>query len=729
MKFDENGRRIPPSEILKNKQIYLRSPMVRSHLCQGNCVHFQVSKFNFRQSKVRCHICDIFIRIQGTKGSIGRECSCCGVQLGRTISEVEKYGKFGVGNNGMDDDFWTEENKRKNQFNNSESKKRGVSDEEEEFDESKKTYSELKDFIEEGMKLQANYQLVMLDELVSNDTRHKGQIAEAIAFWNNKDPSDFEVLKYYMDVIPVYDVLVKREFVRYASDYNSPISPVFALNVDLEEFQQARIQELITEKLEQWNKKHGIPDNEFPNADTKNNVIWTAKWKKVPQVSQPSTLERPEGVSVGSKYWIWSVTEENWEKVIQKKVWGSKADVENIEKYVQKGDQIIFYVKGTNQFKGIMKLSSDWLDDSRNLRWTDEIENQEVIYNSFVILKQVVLGVADIDLLENLEIFKDRPREQRGLVLKGTGGGYPANNCRPIPDSDYEEIKQLLMENPGTGKSENQLYRTQEQTESNSQKEEMISKECPSCGYTIRGVGYSKNFEDKLEYYFGYRQMDPNDPRTRKPQSYCRKCRRNEKVPDIQSKQATNYVLLRHKVDRNPYRDNMDEGYYSYTKIANYTKLYPGTNTIWFDKIDGDYYFWGYGTIFKIDENTKTEKKWGGSANGITRINYEAKFEKLNFFAEHESSKNVNGKFLKKATSGITQDIKQSISFNEQSSILPIDEVLYNSIINSRKINYKKKKISKEEIVQEISDISKRMREMQDELNELTKRLENGNEN
>lgn len=543
MNFDENGRRISPHEILKNKQIYLRSPM-RSDLCHGTCVHFQVSKFNFREAKVRCHICDIFIRIQGTKDSVGRICSCCGVQLGRTISQVEKYGKNGVVNDKMGDDFWTEKNKKKNQFNNSESEKRDISVGVEEFDESKKTYSELKEFIEEGMKLQANYQLVMLDELVSNDTRHKGQIAEAIAFWNNKDPSDLEVLKYYMDMIPVYDVLIKGGFVRYASDYNSPISPVFTLNVDLEEFQQARIQELITEKLEQWNKEHGIPDNEFPNADTKNNVIWTAKWRKVPEVTQPSTLERPEGVSVGSKYWIWSVTEENWDKVVQKKVWGSKADVENIEKYVQKGDKIIFYVKGTNQFKGIMKLSSDWQDDSRNLRWTDEIQEQEVIYNSFVELKQVVLGVADIDLLENLEIFKEKPREQRGFVLKGTGGGYPANNCRPIPDSDYEKIKQLLDRDPSDYKRQKleSVKRIGEKWEAEKIEDEseeelkidsrgMATKICPCCKFKFFGYPDSQNFENKMEMFFGYRpkrNLSDEGEEVRIPQSWCRKCRKHK---------------------------------------------------------------------------------------------------------------------------------------------------------------------------------------------------------
>ena len=93
-------------------------------------------------------------------------------------------------------------------------------------------------------------------------------------------------------------------------------------------------------------------------------------------------------------HWIWSVTPENWEKVKANKVWGSKAAPERIQKYVQVGDQIIFYVKGTKTFKGIMQVSESWNDDSSNLRWTDEIKNQEVIYNSYVKLKQKCLGSA-----------------------------------------------------------------------------------------------------------------------------------------------------------------------------------------------------------------------------------------------------------------------------------------------------------------------------------------------
>jgi hypothetical protein len=73
----------------------------------------------------------------------------------------------------------------------------------------KKTYGQVREFIEEGMVLQANYQLVMMKYLVAHKIAHKGQIAEELAFYNNQDNSDIEVVKKFFKV-PVYEVLEKR---------------------------------------------------------------------------------------------------------------------------------------------------------------------------------------------------------------------------------------------------------------------------------------------------------------------------------------------------------------------------------------------------------------------------------------------------------------------------------------------------------------------------------------
>ena len=68
-----------------------------------------------------------------------------------------------------------------------------------------------KDFLD-TIQLQSNYQLVMLKELVEYGVNHKGQIAESLAYFNNKDTTDFNTVKYYLTV-PVYDVLLNHGFV------------------------------------------------------------------------------------------------------------------------------------------------------------------------------------------------------------------------------------------------------------------------------------------------------------------------------------------------------------------------------------------------------------------------------------------------------------------------------------------------------------------------------------
>tara|TARA_Y100000748_G_C15495648_1_gene488134 strand:+ start:177 stop:1529 length:1353 start_codon:yes stop_codon:yes gene_type:complete len=258
----------------------------------------RVSSGRYSSGQFRCQTCEIFLEIGGTNDGQGLFCKCCHFRV-RTKPRNKIYKQKFREKKLVDPQTEKEidpetANEIKKELaelraqleTQKKSKKKATKAKEKNSDGLTKTYIELKEFIEEEMRTQANYQLVMLDELVSNKFRHKGQIAEAIAFWNNKDPSDFEELKFYMEKIPVYDVLIKHGIVRYASDTSSPISPVYRLNVELEEMEQTRIQELITNRLEIWNKEHGIPDNQFPNADTKNNVRWSSAWKKIPEVKQ-----------------------------------------------------------------------------------------------------------------------------------------------------------------------------------------------------------------------------------------------------------------------------------------------------------------------------------------------------------------------------------------------------------------------------------------------------------
>ena len=360
-------------------------------------------------------------------------------------------------------------------------------------DKSKKTYYELKEFLENEIRPQANYQFVMLKTVLSREIAHKGEIAQDLAIFNDKNPSDIEQIKYFLTV-PVYDVLENHGFVKSMTRYRRKY---YSLNVVLNEYQHIEIDSILQTKIEEWNTEHNIPISSDHGTDT---IDWSSYSAILAQTS--------------INHWIWSVAPENWEKVKANKVWGSKAPSERIQKYVFPGDHIIFYVKGTKAFKGIMEVSESWQDDSSNLRWADEITNQKVIYNSSVKLNEVCLGSASLDDLQDLLVFEGKNPDQRNLVLKGTGGGFPSNNCRSVPVQDFLRIKDLLQNT-----IEEKLEESVEDNET-----EFVVKECPRCHYRIEGLTDEKT--DKLiEEKFGYRQMDPNNPLDRKTQSYCRNCR------------------------------------------------------------------------------------------------------------------------------------------------------------------------------------------------------------
>lgn len=61
----------------------------------------------------------------------------------------------------------------------------------------KKTFDQLIHFIENEMYLQANYQLVMLKVLAGQKKTHKAEIAEELAYYNNKNTSDVNVIKKF----------------------------------------------------------------------------------------------------------------------------------------------------------------------------------------------------------------------------------------------------------------------------------------------------------------------------------------------------------------------------------------------------------------------------------------------------------------------------------------------------------------------------------------------------
>ena len=393
---------------------------------------------------------------------------------------------------------------------------------------SSKTYFELKEFIKNEIKPQANYQFVMLKHLLSR-VSHKGKIAEDLALYNNKDPSNIEEVKKLMRG-PVYDVLEKSGYVKKYLD--SPIDEIplsnsrniikYELDVDLDEFQLMQLDEMLQQKINEYNQEHYIlffdRKYEFPDID------WHEHKHLIQERISPELQQEPkikEPIEQSTNYWLWSVTEENWPQVQSDNLWGSRVTNEQIETIVKLGDFIIFYVSGTKTIRGIFEVTSHWIDDSQNQTWSNEQESKQIIYKSKVSLRPTVLGTVHIDDLVDLTIFAGKTQNAKSKTLMGTNLGYPANNNRPVPKNDFESIKKLLTKSSVI-------------EESKESREEPISilKECPKCHVKIEGLLSStklNKLNDQINEIFGYRQIDSNNSENKKPQSYCRQCRKSEK--------------------------------------------------------------------------------------------------------------------------------------------------------------------------------------------------------
>jgi len=144
-------------------------------------------------------------------------------------------------------------------------------------------------------------------------------------------------------------------------------------------------------------------------------------------------------------YWVWPITQENWEILKNRNVWAAK-NRGAIDK-VQKEDMIIFYIKGTNTFQGIFRVISNWYA-SKEIIWDDEIKENNTIYPFQVTVEPVILGVTDFFRLVQRLTFVEKktpPAPQSYINAHVTG---PANFGRPIPEKDYKIILEELEKKP-----------------------------------------------------------------------------------------------------------------------------------------------------------------------------------------------------------------------------------------------------------------------------------------
>ena len=119
---------------------------------------------------------------------------------------------------------------------------------------------------------------------------HKGKISESLAYFNNKDSSDINVVKSFFNV-PVYKVLLKHEIVTMKDTKTDPSIPLFSLNVKFTDNEKLSMLEDIVNQLVKYNQEQDIPDNEFPNADNMGNIFWDTSERNLVKNYKPNNSE------------------------------------------------------------------------------------------------------------------------------------------------------------------------------------------------------------------------------------------------------------------------------------------------------------------------------------------------------------------------------------------------------------------------------------------------------
>ncbi len=248
--------------------------------CKKICLKYTAKKpitgSRYGSGQKRCQMCEVYITIKGTKNEQGLFCKCCNYRV--RGKPRNKFYKENLRNKEEKEspkfrnahEPWIDVNEDYSNMDNGNSSENKSVPINEEIDEFVKTFHEFKNFLDK-IHLESNYQLVMLKELIEYGILNKGEIAESLAYFNNKNTTDINFVKYYFNV-PVYDVLLKHGFV-IKIDKNSSLQH-YSLNVDLDQMQAIDLINYLSDEIIKYNKKHNIPDNEFPNSNNMGNFNW-----------------------------------------------------------------------------------------------------------------------------------------------------------------------------------------------------------------------------------------------------------------------------------------------------------------------------------------------------------------------------------------------------------------------------------------------------------------------
>lgn len=244
--------------------------------CKGKCQQFKAKRTasgaRYGQGQYRCQTCEIFLTKHGLNKNY---CKCCNVKVRtkpRNTHVKEKYYKriAGGSHKTLAENDPTHELKVKPNHSEEPRVQKRSAPIQSKADSTGKSFHELKNFLKAQLDASTNHTMVMIKELAEYKRLHMGEIAESLAYFNNRDSSDIAVVKGYF-FVPAYDELLERRLI--IADMSGNI-PHYRLNARLNEYERMDIIQYLAEAISEYNAKHGIPENVHQGANNMGSIKW-----------------------------------------------------------------------------------------------------------------------------------------------------------------------------------------------------------------------------------------------------------------------------------------------------------------------------------------------------------------------------------------------------------------------------------------------------------------------
>jgi predicted RNA-binding protein len=132
------------------------------------------------------------------------------------------------------------------------------------------------------------------------------------------------------------------------------------------------------------------------------------------------------------KYWVFSSTADNFRIAFENNIWA--VDSVSKKNLVSHGDRVIFYVKGTGEFRGGVEVVGQW-EKATSPIWKEELDDNQIYWPWQTTIRWLAAGrVRAKSAAQELSFIGNKNTWY--VYLMGT----PANFRREIPEADYNLI-------------------------------------------------------------------------------------------------------------------------------------------------------------------------------------------------------------------------------------------------------------------------------------------------